>query len=430
MLTGSYVYSDAESDAQNLSGTGSAYRFVRSTDNNAASTGDNVNAASGTTGGSNKTYNLQAADVGKYLFYCVTPKASAGTLVGSEVCSSATAAVADLPVDTGPWPQSIYFLGSYPGFLVGTTGSVSANATSGLPVTLASMTLGICTVTGNTLTALAAGTCSVSANQAGNGDYYAAPQAMLNIAIGKGNQTIGFGAVPSLAVGGSAPLGASASSGLPVSYGSSTPSVCTVSGSMLTGVTAGTCSVAADQPGNAHYNAAATVTQNIVVGKAGSTTSLSVNPLSPGLAGQTMTLSVQVSGPAGTPGGSVVFVDGGIPLGTATLNGRGAASYAGNLGVGTHSLSASYAGDAAYLPSLGNLSYRVANTLDTLVVVRTQPNLSQPGESVPVLVSITPVRDVGTVSGTVEVSSDGQSCSIVLPAASAPWSSPVTASKR
>jgi len=48
--------------------------------------------------------------------------------------------------------------------------------------------------------------------------------------------------------------------------------------------------------------------------------------------------------------------------------------------------------------------------------VRTLPNLSQPGESVPIIVSLTPSRNVGTLSGTIQVSSnDGLSCSIKLP---------------
>jgi hypothetical protein len=53
--------------------------------------------------------------------------------------------------------------------------------------------------------------------------------------------------------------------------------------------------------------------------------------------------------------------------------------------------------------------------LDTTLSVRTQPNLSQPGESVPVSVTVTPARNVGTLSGTVDVSGDGQSCRITLP---------------
>ncbi len=49
--------------------------------------------------------------------------------------------------------------------------SVSATASSGLPVTVTSNTTFICTVSGNRITLLAAGTCSVTARQNGNGSY-------------------------------------------------------------------------------------------------------------------------------------------------------------------------------------------------------------------------------------------------------------------
>jgi hypothetical protein len=88
VLTASYAYSDADADPENTASSGSSYRFVRSTDNSMATTGDNVSLASGSTGGSSKTYTVQAADLGKVLFYCVTPKASTGTAVGIEVCSN------------------------------------------------------------------------------------------------------------------------------------------------------------------------------------------------------------------------------------------------------------------------------------------------------------------------------------------------------
>jgi hypothetical protein len=49
---------------------------------------------------------------------------------------------------------------------------------------------------------------------------------------------------------------------------SSTPSICTISGSTVRAVAPGTCTIAADQGGNASYNAAAQVTQNITVAQA------------------------------------------------------------------------------------------------------------------------------------------------------------------
>ncbi len=93
VLTGVYVYADADSDVQDTSVNGSSYRFVRSTDNDVLTTGDNADVASGTTGGLDRTYTAQAADVGQYLFYCVTPRALTGDSPGLEACSSPTAAI-------------------------------------------------------------------------------------------------------------------------------------------------------------------------------------------------------------------------------------------------------------------------------------------------------------------------------------------------
>lgn len=79
------------------------------------------------------------------------------------------------------------------------------------------------------------------------------------------SQTITFGTAPTLTVGGVGSVSATATSGLMVTYSSLTPSVCTVSGSTVNGINAGTCTVAANQAGNAGYSAAAQVTQSIQV---------------------------------------------------------------------------------------------------------------------------------------------------------------------
>jgi hypothetical protein len=56
----------------------------------------------------------------------------------------------------------------------GSTLSVTATASSGLPIALSSATPAVCTVAGATATMLAAGTCSLIASQPGNGVYAAA----------------------------------------------------------------------------------------------------------------------------------------------------------------------------------------------------------------------------------------------------------------
>ena len=79
------------------------------------------------------------------------------------------------------------------------------------------------------------------------------------------DQTIDFPALPDTAPIGTVSLHATASSGLPVSYSSTTPTICTVSGSVVTPTAAGTCTIQATQSGNADYNPAAPVSRSFTV---------------------------------------------------------------------------------------------------------------------------------------------------------------------
>ena len=80
------------------------------------------------------------------------------------------------------------------------------------------------------------------------------------------SQSVSFGTPPSLVVGGTATVTAVASSGLAVTFSTTTSSVCSINGSTVTGISPGTCTIAANQSGNANYKAATQVTQNISVG--------------------------------------------------------------------------------------------------------------------------------------------------------------------
>jgi len=143
--------------------------------------------------------------------------------------------------------------------------TLSATASSGLTVSFASTTPTICTVTGTTAKLLIAGTCILQATQAGNADYAAAAIVQQNIAVHLASQTITFPAVASQIVGANVTLGATASSGLAVSYTSVTTSVCTVAGSTATMVSAGACVIHATQAGNNVYSAAPLVSKDITV---------------------------------------------------------------------------------------------------------------------------------------------------------------------
>jgi hypothetical protein len=143
----------------------------------------------------------------------------------------------------------------------------AATASSNLTVTYTSATAPVCTVIGSVITVLITGTCTINANQAGNGTYSAATQVVRSFEVSYVAQTISFDALTGATLGvSSAPLiRGSASSGLGVSYSSATPGVCVVSGSLISMLNAGTCTISASQAGDGTYSAAASVSQSFLI---------------------------------------------------------------------------------------------------------------------------------------------------------------------
>lgn len=143
--------------------------------------------------------------------------------------------------------------------------AVSAVATSGLPVALSASPASVCSLSGQAVNGVGAGLCTVTASQSGNVVYAPAPAVPQSFSV-LATQAITFPAIPLQALGG-LPInpGATASSGLPVSYSSGTPGVCSVSGSSVVLSTYGTCTVTALQAGNSLWAAASPVSQSFTV---------------------------------------------------------------------------------------------------------------------------------------------------------------------
>ncbi|MCX7108532.1 MAG: SBBP repeat-containing protein, partial [Proteobacteria bacterium] len=236
-----------------------------------------------------------------------------------------------------PLGQAIVF-GPAPAVQKGRTGLVSAmGGGSNNPLTLTSLTPSVCTVAGNTVTGITVGTCTLAADQLGNAKYDAAAQATLDIAIGQAGQSISFGPAPSVIVSGTGPVSATGgASGNPVTFSSTTPAVCSTggtNGSSVMGVTVGNCIIAANQSGNASYNAAPQVTQTIAIGKAEQSITFGATPTvivggtgsasaTGGLSGNPVTFSSTTTGVCTVSGPSVT----GVTAGTCTI----AADQAGN----------------------------------------------------------------------------------------------------
>lgn len=265
---------------------------------------------------------------------CTIAANQAGGLAGGIDYAAAPTVAQNLTVDKGA--QTIGVISFSPSSLAiaGTT-TASATVTSGLAVSFSnSVTPTICSVSGSTVTGLVGGTCTITASQTGNANYLAAPSVTQDIIV-KTAQTIGtitFSPV-TLVAGGTTTASATASSGLAVSFSSTTTNICTVSGSIVTGVAIGICIIAADQAGNGTYAAATQKTQTIAVSQGGQvigTISFSPTPLTVG--GTTTASAAASSGLAvtflsATPavctvGGANGSIVTGAAVGTGTAAGR------------------------------------------------------------------------------------------------------------
>ena len=134
-----------------------------------------------------------------------------------------------------------------------TTITLAATASSGLTVALASTTPTICTVSGGSAALIAVGTCRITASQAGNTNYFAAPSSSQSFTVHHASQTITFNPIPAQTAATTITLTASSSSGLPLTFASTTPTICTVEGDSAALIAKGTCAITASQAGNTKY---------------------------------------------------------------------------------------------------------------------------------------------------------------------------------
>ncbi len=226
--------------------------------------------------------------------------------------------------------QSISFASLGNTTMTAGTVTLTATATSGLAVGFSSNSAGVCTVAGNTATLKSAGTCSITASQAGDSNYAAAAPVTQTFLVGTTNiQTITFGPLVNEASG-AAPftVSATASSGLAVSFVSTTTGVCTVSGTTVTIAGTGTCSITASQAGNSNYLMATPVTQSFSVVNAGapatcnSANSNAVFVRAEGMTEQVADTIISCTGGNGLPVSLTVYLSPTVNITSATVGGK------------------------------------------------------------------------------------------------------------
>ncbi|MCA6381841.1 MAG: choice-of-anchor J domain-containing protein [Cytophagales bacterium] len=150
--------------------------------------------------------------------------------------------------------------------------TLTATASSGLPISYSSSDATIASVSGTTVTILKTGTVDITASQSGSANFNAAANVSQQLTINKANQTITFNALPDKTFGAAAfNLTATTSSGLPINYSSSDATIASLSGNTVTILKAGTVTITAGQPGDGNFNAANSVVQQLIIDKANQT---------------------------------------------------------------------------------------------------------------------------------------------------------------
>jgi hypothetical protein len=176
-----------------------------------------------------------------------------------------------------------------------------------------------------------------------------------------------------------------------------------------TSLSVGSHTITASYGGDGNFNASSgddSASQQIV-NKANTSTAVA-SSVNPSVWGQSVTFTATVtavSPGAGTPSGTVDFLDGGSPIGSGTLSGGVATFTTSALAVRSHTITTHYEGDGSFLsgtdgPLTGNP--QVVNKADTATVVASDANPSVFGQTVTFTATVSAVLPgAGTPSGSV-----------------------------
>jgi hypothetical protein len=261
----------------------------------------------------------------------------------------------------------------------------------------------------------AAGTHNIVASYSGDANFAPSISAASALAVNKAPTTIALVALPSASVVGQS-VTVTATVTASTAIATPTGAVSFSDGANLIGtatldqgkatvrvpfLTPGTHLIAARYAGDVDFapsmsNAGAL---SEVVGPS-NTVVVPSSTVNPSVYGQALSFTVIVSasgGGGGIPNGTVLLADGNSSLGTVALDstGKGALTIA-SLGMGSHSITATYSGSASYLPSTSSGLTQVVNRDPVLVTVTSVPNPSTVGQNVSFSVQVTPAQPGGS----------------------------------
>lgn len=284
---------------------------------------------------------------------------------------------------------------------------------------------GVATCTTSALT-VAASPHSMTAIYAGDTSFFTSTSAAVNQVVTKANATTAlassvnpsnFGQSVTFTATVTAVAPASGTPSGTVTFNDGAAALCSnvaVSGAGVATCTTSALSTAASPHsvtaiygGDASFNASpASAVLSQVVNKAATSTVLT-SGTNPSVFGQsvTFTATVSVAAPgAGTPTGTVNFTDGAATVcANAAVSGAGVATCTtSTLTTGSHSVTASYGGDASFSASASSVLTQVISKASSTTALTSGTNPSASGQSVTFTATIAPAAPgVGTLTGTV-----------------------------
>lgn len=143
--------------------------------------------------------------------------------------------------------------------------SIKYSASSGLPVKAASVAPAICTINNKVVSLISPGYCVIQLNQSGDSRFLNAATKEITILI-QGTNQISFSPSTSLLLSTKTyPLSGTSTAGLPLTYESLTPDICSTTEAILILAKLGLCTIRASQSGSDFYEAAQPVEASITI---------------------------------------------------------------------------------------------------------------------------------------------------------------------
>lgn len=340
---------------------------------------------------------------------------STSTALVETVNQATTTTTVSSSLSPAPYGQAVTFT-------IAIQPTTSGNVTGTVDLLDGTTTIGVTTLVAAqhnsasiTLSGMQGGVHTITATYAGDANYTGSTSAALTQTITQGTTTITVASSTNPATWGQtltltatiAPSLSGSAVGGSVTFYDGTTALGTASSTnnvaqlAISSLAPGSHSISAKATGDANFSGStsAVLTETVNLGATITTIASSLNPST---FGQSVTFVASIQPPAGTSAsGTVSFLDGGASIGTATVSSNSAQLTISGLAAGSHSITASYGGNATLAGSASGVLIQTVNKAATSAAVTSNLNPSTYGQTVTFTATVQPASGsapTGTVT--------------------------------